>query len=409
VRQEDRRVSEPQHPVVPLTPYVYGGIIGVYTGRELLASIMAPLSREIGLSTFQVGLILSTSALTIILISPFWGRKVTGWGHRRVLISSVFGASFGLLGFAVVAHLGLLGILPAAVTFALALLLRGVLYGAASAATPIATQSYVVAVTTDRRSRVRAFAMIGASFGIAGVVGPSLGGLLALQGLLVPLYVPPVLLAAIGGLLWFKLRVPTPVIVTPDVESGRLSPLDPRIRSFLAIGFVLFSTLSIQGVLLGFVLQDRLGLSAEATARLSGIAFLASGVASLVGQVFFVRRLAWPPAWLLRCGLPLVLTGFVVLAFAGNFGVIVGATALVGFGYAFAIPGYSAGPTLLVRDHEQGGVAGLTNAFNGVASIVGPTAATALYGVRAAAPYLVGALLLAAAWAVASSKRLPVR
>ncbi len=388
---------EPQHPAISLTPYVYGGIIGVYTGRELLASIMAPLSREIGLSTFQVGLILSTSALTIILISPFWGRKVTGWGHRRVLISSVFGASLGLLGFAVVAHLGLLGILPAAVTFALALLLRGVSYGVASAATPIATQSYVVAVTTDRRSRVRAFAMIGASFGIAGVVGPSLGGLLALQGLLVPLYVPPVLLAAIGCLLWFKLRVTTPVVVPPDVKPGRLSPLDPRIRSFVAIGFVLFSTLSIQGVLLGFVLQDRLGLSAEETARLSGLAFLASGAASLIGQVFFVRRLAWPPAWLLRCGLPVVLSGFVVLAFAGNFVVIVAATALVGFGYAFAIPGYSAGPTLVVEDHEQGAVAGLTNAFNGVAAIVGPTTATALYSVSETAPYLVGAGLLVVA------------
>ncbi|ONI68675.1 hypothetical protein BWI15_37505 [Kribbella sp. ALI-6-A] len=398
-------MPEPQHPAIQLTPYVYGGIIGVYTGRELLASIMAPLSREIGLSTFQVGLILSTSALAIILVSPFWGRQVTRWGHRPVLIASIFGASFGLLGFAVVAHLGLLGVLPAAVTFALALLFRAVLYGVASGATPIATQSYVVAVTVDRRARVRAFAMIGASFGIAGVVGPSLGGLLALGGLLVPLYVPPVLLAAIGCLLWFKLRVPTPVLAETGIAPGRLSPLDRRLRPFLLIGFVLFSTLSIQGVLLGFVLQDRLGLSAEVTVHRSGVAFLASGLVSLTAQVFFVRRLAWPPAWLLRCGLPLSLAGFVVLVFAGNFFVIVLAAALVGLGYAFSIPGCSAGPTLLMKDHEQGSVAGLTSAFNGVAAIVGPTAATALYEVSAPAPYAAGAVLLAAALVVAWSNR----
>ncbi|WP_432942492.1 MFS transporter [Kribbella sp. CA-253562] len=216
----------------------------------------------------------------------------------------------------------------------------------------------------------------------------------------------PVLIASVFGASFGLLGFAVAVVAETDIPPGRLSPFDRRLRPFLVIGFVLFSILSIQGVLLGFVLQDRLGLSAEATAHRSGVAFLASGLVSLAAQVFLVRRLAWSPAWLLRCGLPLSLAGFVVLVFAGNFLVIVLAAALVGLGYAFAIPGCSAGPTLLMKDHEQGSVAGLTSAFNGVAAIVGPTAATALYEVSAPVPYAVGAVLLAAALVVAWGKRM---
>jgi MFS family permease len=73
--------------------------------------------------------------------------------------------------------------------FALA---RGVLFGLGLAALPVAAQSYVAAITPAERDRVRGIARAGAAIGLALVLGPGVGALLAAFGLLPALYVAPV-------------------------------------------------------------------------------------------------------------------------------------------------------------------------------------------------------------------------
>jgi DHA1 family tetracycline resistance protein-like MFS transporter len=79
--------------------------------------------------------------------------------------------------------------------FALA---RGVLFGLGLAALPVAAQSYVAAITPAERDRVRGIARAGAAMGLALVLGPGVGGLLAAFGLLPALYVAPVVLLAVA-------------------------------------------------------------------------------------------------------------------------------------------------------------------------------------------------------------------
>jgi DHA1 family tetracycline resistance protein-like MFS transporter len=53
------------------------------------------------------------------------------------------------------------------------------------------------------------------------------------------------------------------------------------------------------------------------------------------------------------------------------------------------------GPSLLMRRDEQGGLAGLIGATNGLTFVVAPTLSTALYGLRPQLPIVVGALVVA--------------
>jgi len=69
---------------------------------------------------------------------------------------------------------------------------------------------------------------------------------------------------------------------------------------------------------------------------------------------------------------------------------------LIGLGLGIAMPGYTAGPTLRMQREEQGGLAGLVGATNGLTFVVAPTASTLLYGVWQPLPIIVGAVVMAA-------------
>ncbi|MEB4615136.1 MFS transporter, partial [Leucobacter sp. M11] len=72
----------------------------------------------------------------------------------------------------------------------------------------------------------------------------------------------------------------------------------------------------------------------------------------------------------------------------------VAAIFLIGLGMGIATPGYTAGPTLRVTPEEQGGLAGLIGATNGLTFVLAPTAGTALYALWPPLPILAGAVMM---------------
>lgn len=59
------------------------------------------------------------------------------------------------------------------------------------------------------------------------------------------------------------------------------------------------------------------------------------------------------------------------------------------------MPGYTAGPTLLVTREEQGGLAGLIAANMGLTFVIAPTVGTVLYSTWPPLPIIVGAVTMA--------------
>lgn len=97
---------------------------------------------------------------------------------------------------------------------------------------------------------------------------------------------------------------------------------------------------------------------------------------------------------LLRVGGAVALLGFVLLIPDAGPVALFGSIALIGLGLGTAMPGYTAGPTLLVSREEQGGLAGLIAANMGLTFVIAPTAGTILYRIWAPLPIIVGAAIL---------------
>ncbi|HEX2297582.1 MAG TPA: MFS transporter, partial [Pseudonocardiaceae bacterium] len=287
----------------------------------------------------------------------------------------------------------LAGVLTGPLLFTLILLSRGVVFGIAWAATPVTAQSYVTDVTSGTAERVRGMSMVGAAQGLGLAVGPALGGALSVAGLLVPIYVAPVIIGVIAVLVWIGL--PKPQARRDRPRAVRVSPFDRRMWPFLATGFGMYLAFGIVLMTIGFLLQDRLQLTAQGTGQTTGLVLLAGASMLILAQAVVVPRLKWAPLRLIRVGAVVMTAGMVLVTIAAD-GLLLGAAmAVLGAGLGLGLPGIMAAPTLLTTREEQGAVVGLVGTSNAITFLLGPLLGTGLYEIAPAAPYLLGTVLLA--------------
>lgn len=364
-----------------------------YLAQMTLNPIIAPLSREVGLAEWQIGATISIAAVMLVLTSQFWGRRSQSWGRKPVLVAAFTLAMVTMSLFALLAWLGMIGTIAGIELFVLFVLLRGVGFGTAISAVLPTAQAYIADVTSDETARVKGMAGIGAVQGISMIAGSVVGGVLSVLGVLAPLIAVPVLLA--GGLILVAVRLRREPRHRLVDKPARVSPLDARVWPFLLAGFGMYMALGFIQILLGFIVQDRLGLDTESTGLVTGGALLLAGLGLIVAQAVVVPRSRWSPATLLRVGGAIAFVGFALLIPDAGAAPLFASILLIGLGLGIATPGFTAGPTLMVDRDEQGGLAGLTTATVGLTFVIAPTASTALYGFGAAIPIVVGTAVMA--------------
>lgn len=386
--------TSPVRTTAPQIPLLLTAVFLAYLGQMTLNPIIAPLSREVGLAEWQIGAVISVAAVMVVITSQRWGRASQSWGRKRVLIAALAIGGVAMALFALFAWLGMTGAVAGGALFALFLLLRGVAFGGALAAVPPTAQAAIADMTSDEGARVKGMAGVGAVQGVAMVAGSAVGGVLAVFGLIVPLVVVPVLLLA--GLVLVATRLRGEPAGELVARPARVSPVDPRVWPFLLAGFGMLTALGFIQVVTGFVVQDRLALSGEQAGLVTGVALLAAGLGMVVAQGVVVPRSGWRPRRLLRVGSLVAVAGFATfIPDLGAVPLLLGVL-LIGFGLGIAMPGYTAGPSLSMTRDEQGGLAGLIGATNGLTFVVAPTAGTVLYGIWPSLPLIVGAFIMAA-------------
>jgi MFS family permease len=388
-------------------------------GNTALQSVMPAMGREIGIADFWVAVAYTWSAVLWVLLAPYWARRSDHHGRKKLILVGLGGFIVSMTCCGIILAVGLSGLLTGAATFGLFAAFRSI-YGSLGCATPSATQAYL-ASKTRRAARVAALSALASSFGLGTIIGPAVAPLFVLPFVGLP---GPLFGFAIIGLIVFA----SISIWLPDDTKGRragrgaamsypslASPVtgasvvaatsprrpalkwyDERIRPWILAGVAAGHAQAATLTCIGFFVIDRLHIPARGSEQPISIVMIAGAAAGLAAQWGLIPRLGLRPRALILWGSIIAAAGFVVTMLAPNlYGLVVG-FALSSLGFGFTRPGFTAGASLAVPMSEQGGVAGVITAANGISYIAAPGIGMALYGVDEHLPFALSALLLLA-------------
>jgi len=121
---------------------------------------------------------------------------------------------------------------------------------------------------------------------------------------------------------------------------------------------------------------------------------MAGAGATLGAQWGLIPRLGLKPRALILSGALIAAAGLVGTMLSRDlYGITIG-FAVASWGFGFTRPGFTAGASLAVPLAEQGAVAGVITAANGISYVLAPALGISLYGWHHDLPFAVFALLL---------------
>ncbi len=389
--------------VLLLTVVSYGIV------NNVVFSLLPLIGHDLGLMPRQIALIGSSAALMVFLVSPWWGRKSDLWGRRTSILIGVVGycvsASLLVLFFSL-SRAGWLGVDGLYAGVFASRLVQAFLI----AAMLPAITAYVIDIT-EPSERAVGLSRTGAAHGIGAIAGPTLLVFASWHPLL-PLYIAVLLAMVIAVLVTLYLVEPVrrqlPAAQGSDRtvrSSGRLGYFDKRYRHLLLAGVAVYFGMAVSTQMMGFYLPHILALGTTSAAKPLGMTMASMAAATVFGQLFLVQKLAWQPERLLMTGIPVMASGFLLLATASSLVQIQAGMLLLGLGLGIAGPGFSAAVSLSVEPHEQGAIAGLLAACPALGYVLGPYGAGVFYEIEPRLPFLIAALLLVIVWPVVWRKR----
>jgi MFS family permease len=362
-------------------------------GQTMVFAILPTIARDLQLAEWQAGAIFALSAAIWVYSSPFWGKRSDRYGRRPYILIGLVGYGASMLGLATVFELGLAGIIPLILVWPLAVAVRS-LHGIFGAAAFPAAQAYI-ADRTSPQERTEAVATLSASFGMGAAIGPGVGAALVYFGVLAPLYFVGALAMGSAFAIWLLLPERTKPVERDGVVHPNLSWRDARVLPFVVFGLVLGTAGAIPVQIIGFYILDTLRAVPADAQQLTGVALMASSVASLFAQFVLVQRFKLTSGFLIHAGVLIALISNVILVFQPNYGLIVFALLLSGLGFGMARPGYGAASSLAVTPDEQGAVAGIMGGASAAGFVFAPLLGGWLYGLNSTAPFILCVVLMA--------------
>ena len=389
-------------------------------GNTALQSVMPAIGREIGIADFWVAVAYTWSAVLWVALAPYWARKSDHHGRKPLILLGLGGFIVSMLLCGLTLAAGLNGMVGGVATFALFAVFRAI-YGSLGCATPSATQAYL-ASRTRRSARVNALTALASSFGLGTIIGPALAPLFVLPfiGLPGPLFA----FALIGLLVFVAVRLWLPndaggrrvgrgaamsypsiaspvtgasVVAATSPKSGaKLKWHDHRIRPWILAGVVAGHAQAAILTCVGFFVIDRLRIAPAGSEQPIALVMIAGAAAGLAAQWGLIPKLALKPRALILWGSLIAAAGLVMTMLAASlYGLMLG-FAVASLGFGLTRPGFTAGASLAVPLSEQGGVAGVITAANGISFVAAPAVGMALYHVDERLPFALSALLLLA-------------
>jgi MFS family permease len=254
---------------VPLLAITFVDVLGF----TILIPILPFYAEHFGASPTIVGAIYATVAVCSLLSSPFWGRLSDRIGRKGVLIAAQVACLFGF---------SLLAAGTALWTVFAARAIEGLGGGGLGV-----TQAYVTDVTTPAY-RARAFGLVGATFGLAFLIGPALAGVLVRFGYAVPFAVAAGLAALTIVLTIVLLPESKGAVKTaPTLGEIRTSLRSPVLGRLILTQFAFAIAFTSWVTVFALYVERVFGFGPTQTANM----FIVSAIVSIVVQVALIGRL----------------------------------------------------------------------------------------------------------------------
>ena len=367
------------------------GLVIYGTGFSLLYVIFAPLSREIGLSINQFGVLIAISNVALVFSSYYWGKRSQLIGRKKVFVIGLLSYGFAFLLFTFGIQVGLWGVFNPISLFIFLLIIR-IIYGVLIGGIQPAAVAYM-SDHTDSKDRTKGMALIGMAAGIGTMIGPVMGGTLSFIHPLFPMYCGA-LIALIGAGLAHKYLIQSIPEISESSQNKTLKFYDSRILPFLigwAVAFMVFTSVQI---ISAFYIQDQLGITEpDQVIKFTSIALLSMALTSTFMQAVVLQVLNISTETLLR--ICFLIFGVVLISISLVSSLTQFFLAYAGMGIAFSMitPSLNAAATLSVEPSEQGEVAGFLAGAPVVGMIFGPTIGTLLYNLDPTFPFYYGGLV----------------
>ena len=393
-------------------------LLAVGAGNTMLTSaVLPPLTRELGLPDWTAGAIFSLSAAIWVVTAPYWGSRSNAWGRRKVAAIGMFGFAASMLFFALSAMAALLGWITGWVLIFILLLTARTLFGVFGSATNPAAQAYV-ADRTSREERMDEIATLTSGFTLGQMAGPAAAAVLITGGAIfsptIGLLAPVVLITIIASVIGFLVLTRLPENRSPRADAGitRSGAKDlwrqPAIFPYLLYAVGLSLAIGVLSQTFPYAIMDRMHVEGAASAQYTGPAMTMGAMAALISQLVLIPRMKLPVRSLMAYGALMMGLSSLFMVWAQDFALFAFAQIMFGFGQGFGRPGFSAGASLAAGNDEQGDVAGLITAANGMGFVVSPFFGLWMYeNVSSEAPFIFSAILVGvlAIYALVAAKR----
>lgn len=384
-------------------------------GFGIVLPLLPFYASKFGASAVLIGALYSIYSLAQLVFSPIWGGLSDRIGRRPIMLMSTLGSFFAYILFAYSNSLWLLLV---------SRLIAGVMGGNISTA-----QAYVADVTAPE-DRAKGMGLIGAAFGIGFVAGPGLAtllihpafheffnrvGLVVLSDMIHQnKYAIPGLFAAMLSFLSFLLvafKLPETVKNKGAVDSGRIVKTSLFTRGFwqslsqqsqssakhilpLLMLSIFLISLGHSSLYSAFPLfcKKMLALSAENV----GMLFVAMGLVTVLVQGGLIRPLEkrFGEQRLFLTGSVLMVTGLVLIPFAGSQGILILYLSIMAVGVSLNGPTLN---SLISKEADPariGAALGSSQGLSALGRVIGPTWGGLLFVFSVKLPFILTALLV---------------
>lgn len=359
-------------------PVLFSIIVIDLIGFGIIIPVLPFYADAYGADGLVLGVLFTCHAAMQAIFAPRWGRLADRVGRRPVMLVTIAGTAASLV---------VLGLADSLAMLFVARILSGIFAANISVAT-----AYIGDVTEDAE-RTRWMGMVGASFGVGFILGPAIGGPLALYGYGVPMFVAAGLAAANLVHAFFVLKEPASRHSSAAEIQGSVEVLTkPSIRNLCLTYFFFTVAVTQLEVIFAFFMKDTFGYDvAQVAWILVGMAVVMAGI-----QGGGTRRLVarHGEKSLLLFGVGLMALSFLTLPLPGTVGFLLIPLLGCAVGRAVSQPSMMGLVSFESTAANRGAVMGTFQSSASWARVLGPLLAGALYDWHHPSPFWFAAALL---------------